>query len=117
MKVTRLLPVLAVACGITLSACGGSTPSATTATTAAASTATSATVAGAKVDANKATQAELTQALTAAGVSSASRWAREIEEYRPYPTSDPSLAKLKQNLAKYNPSADDVAKIISVLSV
>jgi hypothetical protein len=38
-------------------------------------------------------------------------------EYRPYPTDDPSLTKLRQELAKYNPGPDVVDKIVAVLTV
>lgn len=38
-------------------------------------------------------------------------------EYRPYPTNDPAFAKLRQELAKYNPSPDVVDKIVAVLTV
>ncbi|MEO5679074.1 MAG: hypothetical protein ABIS47_05325 [Acidimicrobiales bacterium] len=41
----------------------------------------------------------------------------EVEEYRPYPTDDPTFAKLKQNLAKYKPSADVVDKVVSTLTL
>jgi hypothetical protein len=53
----------------------------------------------------------------AAGISNAARWAREVEEYRPYPTNDPSFAKLRQELAKYNPSPDVLQKILESLTV
>jgi hypothetical protein len=70
-----------------------------------------------KVDANKASISELQQAFEAAGISNAARWAREVDEYRPYPTDDPSFAKLRGELAKYNPGADTVNKIIATLSL
>jgi hypothetical protein len=38
-------------------------------------------------------------------------------EYRPYPTDDPALTKLRQELAKYNPGPDVVDKIVAVLAV
>lgn len=100
-------------------ATGTSTPKATaTATSTAASTATPAATATAsavqKVNANTATIAQIQAALEAAGVSNASRWAREVEEYRPYP-ADPTWAKLRQELAKYNPGPGVVDQIISVL--
>jgi hypothetical protein len=69
----------------------------------------------AKVSANDATYDDLVAALEAAGVSAADRWADEIMEYRPYDTSDPTLAKLQDELAKYDPSAETVAGILSVL--
>lgn len=70
-----------------------------------------------KVNANTATQAELLQAFQAAGIPSAARWVMEVMEYRPYPTNDPTFAKLRTELAKYNPSPDVVDKIIATLSL
>jgi hypothetical protein len=70
-----------------------------------------------KVNPNNASIAEIQQALESAGVPNAARWAREVDEYKPYPTDDPSFAKLRQNLAKYNPAPDVVEKIISALSL
>jgi hypothetical protein len=69
------------------------------------------------VDANKASIAELTAAFEAADIPSASRWAREVDEYRPYPTNDPTFAKLRGELAKYNPSASVVEAIVATLSL
>jgi len=40
-----------------------------------------------------------------------------VDEYRPYPTDDPSLAKLRQELAKYNPAPDVLEKILATLTV
>ncbi len=93
---------------------------ATTATTAvAAATTTTAAPAPAvkKVAANTATQAEIAAALDAAGVANASRWAVEVVEYRPYPTNDPTFAKLRQNLVKYNPGPGVVDAIVATLSL
>ena len=53
----------------------------------------------------------------AAGISSASQWAREVEEYRPYPTNDPTLAKLRGELAKYNPGPGVVDQIVATLAL
>ncbi len=72
---------------------------------------------GRKVNANTATLAELQAAFEAAGIPNAARWAREVDEYRPYPTDDPSFSKLRRELAKYNPSPETVEKIISALSL
>lgn len=108
----------------------GATPAAATSTTSAASTAPStssaeggtATTAPAasasvqiKVSANTASAAEIQAALVAVGVTNADRWTREVMEYRPYPTNDPTFAKLRQELAKYNPGPGVADKIISVL--
>lgn len=68
-----------------------------------------------KVSANSASEGDIAAALKAAGVSSPKRWAAEVVEYRPYPTGDLDLAKLRQNLAKYNPGQPTVDKIVSAL--
>jgi len=41
----------------------------------------------------------------------------EVEEYRPYPTNDPSWAKLRRELAKYNISLTVLEQIINTLTV
>ena len=64
---------------------------------------------------NTASQDEIAAALAAAGVPNADRWAREVTEYRPYPTDDPTLAKLQDNLAKYDPNAATLQAILSAL--
>ena len=89
----------------------------TTTTAAPATTTTTAAPAVTKPNANTASRAEMTAAFTAAGISNASRWATEVEEYRPYPTNDPNMAKLRQNLAKYNPGPGVVDGIIAALSL
>src|SRR2546423_7980083 len=68
-----------------------------------------------KVSANTASEDAIASALKAAGVASPKRWAAEVVEYRPYPTDDLGLAKLRENLAKYNPAAATVDQIVSVL--
>ena len=117
---------------LALAACGGAnapaanTPAASLTTAAAAATATPATsspvtatasATTAKASANNATAAQLLAAFEAGGVPNASRWVREVEEYRPYPTDDPTFAKLKSNLAKYNPSTDTLSRILAALSL
>ena len=128
----------------TLAACGGttstgstaakpitvpSTPAAAVQSTAAPSISTVAAVpatvavanavpaarATTKVNANTATMAELQAAFDAAGIPNAARWAREVDEYRPYATNDPTFAKLQKELAKYNPGQATVDKIIATL--
>ena len=69
-----------------------------------------------KVSANTASEDEIAQALTTAGVSNPGRWAEEVVEYRPYPADDPDLGKLRQNLAKYNPGQETTDKIVSALT-
>lgn len=119
-----------IATAVALAACGGAAsvpPANTTAATLTTATATpagtgTATATGAssttaKASANNATATQLQAAFEAAGVPNASRWVVEIQEYRPYPTDDASFAKLKSNLAKYNPSADTLSRILAALSL
>jgi ABC-type Fe3+-hydroxamate transport system substrate-binding protein len=118
-QTTPLASLLAIA-AIAMVGCGSSTSSTAsvstqTPSTSTATTTTGSTAASGKVSANTATADELVAALDAAGVTSADRWAREIMEYRPYDTGDTTLASLRQELSKYNPSADQLAKIMSVL--
>lgn len=70
-----------------------------------------------KVNANTASKAELTAAFQAAVIPSPDRWAQEVTEYRPYPTDDPTFARLRSNLAKYNPAPGVVDRIIAALSL
>lgn len=111
----------AAASASTSTAAASSTGAATKATSVATSVssattaAASATTAAGKVNANTATRAQIQAALEAAGVPSAAQWAKEVEEYRPYPADDPNFGKLRQNLAKYNPGPGVVDKIVSVL--
>lgn len=141
MRPIHTLGAVAIA-AITLCACGGSDNSnasdtqsvattASTTTTVASSAATSvATTANSsaatpsttrstttKVNANKATRAELQAAFQAAGVSNAAQWAREVEEYRPYAADDTNWSKLRKELAKYNIAGDVLEKIIATLEV
>jgi hypothetical protein len=87
-------------------------------TTAPATTPTTPTTAASaiKVSANNATQAEVQAAFEAAGISNAAKWAKEVVEYRPYPSNDATFAKLRSELAKYNPSPDVVDKIVATLT-
>jgi anti-sigma factor RsiW len=116
---TPVLAGLAAAAVLTLGACtsGGSSSSASGTTATTSSAGVENPVSGTKADANTASVSELTAALSANGVPNAGRWAREVEEYRPYPTNDPTFTKLQQNLAKYNPGDDVVEKIIGALSL
>lgn len=68
-----------------------------------------------KVNANTASVAELTTAFDAAGVPNASKWAREVEEYRPY--SDDNWQHLREELAKYNIDEATFTLITSVLTL
>ena len=70
--------------------------------------------AGGKVNINEASIPELEAAFKAEGVSNARRWAQEVDEYRPYAT-DPSFAKLRQELGKYNIDPKVLELIISIL--
>jgi DNA uptake protein ComE-like DNA-binding protein len=125
MPRTAALAGLVLGASILLAACSSGTASTSAPGTTAASAAPPATTApstaasaGAttKVNANTASQAELAAAFTAAGISNADRWAREVTEYRPYP-SDPSWAQLRQELGKYNIDPAVLEQIIAILEV
>jgi hypothetical protein len=104
-------------------ACSGDSEATSTAASGTASAATAApasaapTVTASKVSANSATIAELQAAFEAASIANAARWAREVDEYRPYATSDTNFAKLRGELAKYNPAAGVVDAIIGTLTL
>ena len=70
-----------------------------------------------KVSANRASRAEMQRAFEAAGIPNAARMAVEVEEYRPYPTNDPNMAKLRQELSKYNIPTNVVSQIIATLTL
>ena len=105
------LAMAAIACSPAAATTQGPVTTPTAVTAAAPSNIASAT----KISANAATHTELVAALTAAGVANADRWAGEIEEYRPYDVSDPTLAHLQSELAKYNPDPATLAAILGVL--
>lgn len=117
-QTTPLASLLAIA-AIAMAGCGsstGSNGSANTQTTSSSTTSASTTQStSGKISANTATADELVAALEGAGVTSADRWAREVMEYRPYDTGDVTLASLRRELSKYNPSTDQLTKIMSVL--
>jgi hypothetical protein len=113
--IVTVVVVAAAGCGgSTTTNGGGASASSSPTTSSAAASATSQP--GAKVSANTASESDIASALTAAGVSNAERWAHEVVEYRPYPADDPNLAKLRDNLAKYNPGQETVDKIVSALT-
>ena len=133
--IRRISSATALAALVILTACSGgddksvdtaaqsgasTTVAATIASTAppttAAGVAPTTTAASKKVSANNASIADLTAAFEAAGISNAARWAREVDEYRPYP-NDPNLPKLRQELAKYNPGPGVVDQIVATLSL
>lgn len=91
-------------------------PPVTTAEGAGTATNTQTAAGAVKVSANTASEEELKAALEAAGVPNAAKWVDEIVEYRPYPADDPTLARLRQKIAKYNPGPDVIEKIVSVLT-
>lgn len=115
-----------LAAALVLSACGSSGSDTAPTTTAAASAAdgsnatttaaASGTTEATKVDANTASVDEMAAAFEAAGVSNPDRWAREVEEYRPYSGTD-DWAKLKQELSKYNIDDATLNQILSTLQV
>ncbi len=121
----RTLAAPSLAFAIALGACssGSAATSDTTVTTAATTTTAAAaadattTTGTATVNANTSSKAELTAAFEAAGISNAARWANEVDEYRPYATNEPSFARLRKELAKYNPGAAVIDKIIATLSL
>jgi competence protein ComEA len=95
---------------------GASATSSTPPSTSASSSPAASVVESATVSANTASREELVAALTAAGVPNADRWATEVMEYRPYATDDPTLQKLQDNLAKYDPDAATLAAILAALT-
>jgi type II secretory pathway component PulK len=72
--------------------------------------------AGGTINANTATQEELAAAFAAAGISNADRWAREVAEYRPY-EADPTWARLRQELGKYNIDPTVLDQILALLTI
>ena len=122
-----LFAILLIACGSTAgvqpqatstaTSAGTATSAATAAPLASASATATTPASPAKVSANNATNAQLIAAFTAAGIPNPSSWAREVQEYRPYDAGDANLTKLRQNLAKYNPAAGVVDKIVATLSL
>lgn len=74
-------------------------------------------VAPSKVSANTATRAQMQATFEAAGIPNAARMAGEVEEYRPYPTNDPTFAKLRKELAKYRIADQVVDQIIATLAL
>jgi hypothetical protein len=114
-----LAAIGAAVVGVSLAACGGVTSAGSSAAPAAAmqyaAAPGEAAPSTAKVSANSAGEDDIATALKAAGVSSPKRWAAEVVEYRPYSIDDFDLAKLRQNLAKYNPGQQTVDKIVSTL--
>ena len=65
--------------------------------------------------ANDASISELAAAFESAGISNARRWAREVDEYRPYSVDDTGYTKLRGELAKYNPASGVVDAIVARL--
>ena len=65
---------------------------------------------------NTATQAEIAAAFTAAGIPNADRWAQEVVEYRPY-EADPTWARLRQELGKYNIDPAVLEQLLAMLQV
>ena len=105
------------ALALAATACGGAAAAVTTTEPAATGATTSTTIAATttKVSANAASIEEIAAAIAAVGVGDAQRWAREVAEYRPYDTADPTLAHLRDELEKYNPGQGVIDAIISVL--
>ena len=70
---------------------------------------------GVTLSANDASISELAAAFESAGISNAQRWAREVDEYRPYSVDDTGYTKLRGELAKYNPASGVVDAIVARL--
>ena len=70
---------------------------------------------GVTLSANDASISELATAFESAGISNAQRWAREVDEYRPYSVDDTGYTKLRGELAKYNPASGVVDAIVARL--
>ncbi|MGZ5376855.1 MAG: hypothetical protein ACXWD8_02195 [Mycobacterium sp.] len=111
--VAAVIVFLTVACGGSTTRDSTSAPVTATPGSPSPSTGQPAT---AKVSANTASKEQIEAALRDAGVSNPARWAEEVLEYRPYPSDDPNLTKLRDNLAKYNPGQQTIDKIVSALS-
>ena len=94
-----------------------SSPAAAAGGVSVAAAAAAAPAAAQRVNPNTASIPDIQAALEANGVPNAARWAREVDEYKPYPTDDLNFGKLRQNLAKYNPAPDVVEKIVSSLTL
>jgi membrane-bound lytic murein transglycosylase B len=107
--------MLLAACGTSATATSAPTAAARSAGTAGIDATPTAAAIAPKVNANTASKAELTAAFQAAGIPSPDRWAQEVTEYRPYPTDDPTFAKLRSNLAKYKPAPGVVDQIVATL--
>lgn len=117
---TVLSPIGSLMIGVALLGCGASPPAGPSVASPAAEMYSDAAPGDPapgmlKVSANSATEDEIAAALQAVGVPNAQRWAAEVLEYRPYPLDDLTLAKLRQNLAKYNPGQQTLDKIVSAL--
>jgi hypothetical protein len=108
---TRPLAIAALALGVLLGGCGSDDSSADT------PVGTVGQSDAGPVDANEASEAELEAAFEAAGIPNAEKWAHEVEEYRPYPTDDPTFAKLRDELSEYNPGDQVLDQIIAALTL
>lgn len=98
-------------------ATGLSSPASASSAVQVADTDTSPAVSGLKLSANNASRSELAAGFEAAGISNASKWAREVEEYRPYADDDTDYTKLRGELAKYNPAPGVIDSIIELLEL
>jgi ABC-type glycerol-3-phosphate transport system substrate-binding protein len=117
MRARLRLAALVAAGLLVLSGCGSNQDEGSNASPTVTTTASAAATSTATVSANDASVQELQAAFEAAGIANAGRWAREVAEYRPYPTDDPTFAKLRGELAKYNPAPGVVDQIVSVLEL
>ena len=61
--------------------------------------------------------ADLQAAFDHAGISNARKWARKVDEYRPYSEEDTGCLKLPGELAKYNAGPGVIDEIIAQLEL
>lgn len=136
-QIRALVAATLAAGSLALAGCGSSgtsspatTTTATTTTQATSTTSASSTSAGSSspassatlttVDPNTASKEQIVAALEANGVTNADKWADEIAEYKEEVgtyTSANLAPTLNKELAKYQPSAEQLQLIISTLKV
>ena len=112
ISVVLVLSVITVACGS-----GYDSGETVTSTAVSGAPSSPADTPAGKLSANNASDEELEAAFEAAGISNEGQWAHEVEEYRPYSVDDTEFAKLRGELAKYNPGPGVVDAIVALLDL